>query len=277
MMESRPKMASWTGFPSQLEGFDSPSPLQSFSGQNSPNQAHDGPNSLGSSLHNFRHNFTIAADAILKRLVAWMAPRRWWMAAIVTSAKNLYSSHDLVVITTGPRPWAALPLGHPVVSDGKAVCAMTRASRYVVAGVLMLVCSGAAFAQEEPDILTRQIIVQGSIGQPGREVVFLNCFNPDQVASTVTASFVGRGGSFSVFHSFDVDVDASINLRSVPGMPTAANFSMDVTVDTADGRASSLTCDLTWYTFVPSTAPGTPGTYREVESRTAVIRRSPKR
>jgi hypothetical protein len=132
---------------------------------------------------------------------------------------------------------------------------------------LSMVSSAAAQTTTPPAIVERQIIVQGSIGQPGRELAFLNCYNPDQVQVGISVWF--QGSNLTVIHQFTMEgARESINLADVPHMPTRAYFSVDISVDADDGQDSAATCALTWHRR---------SDLQEVATENPVIRRSPKR
>jgi hypothetical protein len=249
MLGSRRKMLSRAGFPSQLEGFDSPSPLSHFSGRNLHRSVNRGPIPLGSSVHNFRHNYTISASAILKRLAAWMAPPGWWMAAVVTSAQKLYSSSRLIVISTGPRPWADSPWVTP--SSVKGCPPMARICR-VLALILLLLPSSRAYAQyQHQEQIPRHVIVNGSVGLKGREVAFLNITNLQQETLTAIVSIVQPSGVVAV-KTFTVAAEAMLPINiaaAFPELGSTATFSvaLDIAGDSEYGYDVSAAAAMVWY------------------------------
>lgn len=137
-----------------------------------------------------------------------------------------------------------------------------------LAALLILALAPGAAAQ--PTILERLIIVQGSVGQPGRERAYLNFHNAEQVEVTVTVQYARPLPAAPILRTYVIAPEdrRSVEIAAdVPGLP-ASYFSVIAEVEAADGLPAAVDMRLTWHRDPDG---------REVETLTAVTRRTPKR
>jgi hypothetical protein len=140
--------------------------------------------------------------------------------------------------------------------------------RTVAAVVFCLLLSvPSARAQD----IERLMIVQGSVGQPGREHAYLNFQNAEQIDVTVIVQYVRPQPAEPITRTYVIGAEdrRSIEIATdVPQLLPGAYFSVIAQVFAADDLPAAVDMRLTWHR-----SPD----FREVETLTAVIRRSPKR
>lgn len=151
---------------------------------------------------------------------------------------------------------------------------MSRISAFVCALVLSLFASLTPVAAQT--IIERQVIVQASVGQPGREMTYLNFTNLEQHSVMVVVEFQKEGGDqnglgFTLppsqrksigFHEADLAA-----IRTWLG--AAVNFSVVIYYEYLEPAPTppTIAAEMVWYSAAP---------FRQVDSTIAVVRRSVK-
>jgi hypothetical protein len=143
-----------------------------------------------------------------------------------------------------------------------------RPLRQPLALVLLLVLALAPLAAAQE--VERLVIVQGSVGQPGRERAYLNFHNAEQVDVTVTVQYARPKPAAPILRTYVIPAEDRLSVElavDVPGLP-ASYFSVIAIAEAADALPAAVDMRLTWHRNPDG---------REVETLTAVTRRTPKR
>lgn len=137
-----------------------------------------------------------------------------------------------------------------------------------VAALALLVAAASAPAAAQD--VERLMLAQASVGQPGRERAYLNFQNGEQIEVAVTVVYTRTAPHPALVRTYTIAPEARLSVDLAMDTPTLVGsyFSVIATVEAADALAAAVDMRLTWHRDPDG---------REVETLTAVTRRTPKR